>query len=902
MHRNPLRGHRPHRRRLTRPSGAAALTATALAAALLTPWSATAGTARAAEHVDNPFQGADAYVNPDYTSRVEQSADKEDDADLAARMRSVGGQSTAVWLDRIAAIEGGAANDGRLGLTGHLDKALAQKQPGTPMTATFVVYDLPGRDCSALASNGELPLTEAGLERYEKEYIDPIADALADPKYADLRITTVIEPDGLPNLVTNLSDPECAQAKASGLQVKAVQYALDKLHALPNVYTYLDAAHSGWLGWDDNLKGVVDLYTETARGTKAGLDSVDGVVTNVSNYTPTTEPHLDDPDLTVGGQALKSAKFYEWNPNFDEADYADALRTSFAAAGWSDGLGVLVDTSRNGWGGADRPGGASGDTADAYVTSGRVDRRTDRGNWCNQQGAGLGARPQGAPADAPGVDAYLWVKPPGESDGSGEDIDNGEGKRPDPNCDPDFTTPKGVKTGALPDAPLAGHWFDAQFAMLVKNAYPAVSTAPSTKATQASYSTKTAAADGDDWLHTDGAQVVDEQGDPVWMTGTNWFGFNTTERVFHGLWSANLETITRQMAERGLNTIRVPLSTQLVLEWQAGRAAVSSAVNTYENPDLKDKTTLEVFDRFLELCKTYGIKVMLDVHSAEADNSGHMYPVWWKGAITSEDFYRAWEWLADRYKNDDTVIAADVKNEPHGKQTESPRAKWDDSTDEDNWKNACQTAGRRILAINPHLLVLCEGIEIYPRDGENWQSTNEADYHFNWWGGNLRGAADHPVDLGKDQDQLVYSPHDYGPAVFRQPWFEGDWNKDTLTEDVWQPNWYYLQDRGTAPLLIGEWGGRLDGADNQKWMTALRDFITEHRINQTFWCLNPNSGDTGGLLKDDWKTWDEEKYAFLEPALWQSDGRFVGLDHAVPIGGVGSRTGLTPRQVSGRSD
>lgn len=126
MHRHQAHRHPPHRRRLTSLPGAAVLTATALAAALLTPWSATAGTARAAEHVDNPFQGADAYVNPDYTSRVEQSADKEDDADLAARMRSVGGQPTAVWLDRIAAIEGGAANDGRLGLTGHLDKALAQ--------------------------------------------------------------------------------------------------------------------------------------------------------------------------------------------------------------------------------------------------------------------------------------------------------------------------------------------------------------------------------------------------------------------------------------------------------------------------------------------------------------------------------------------------------------------------------------------------------------------------------------------------------------------------------------------------------------------------------------------------------------------------------------------------------
>ena len=89
-----------------------------------------------------------------------------------------------------------------------------------------------------------------------------------------------------------------------------------------------------------------------------------------------------------------------------------------------------------------------------------------------------------------------------------------------------------------------------------------------------------AAGAGTDWLHTEGNRIVDKQGNRVWLTGANWFGFNATERVFHGLWSANLDTITRQMAERGINIIRVPISTQLLLEWKNGQAAVSSAVNT----------------------------------------------------------------------------------------------------------------------------------------------------------------------------------------------------------------------------------------------------------------------------------------------------------------------------------
>ncbi|MFJ6793973.1 cellulase family glycosylhydrolase [Streptomyces sp. NPDC091268] len=404
---------------------------------------------------------------------------------------------------------------------------------------------------------------------------------------------------------------------------------------------------------------------------------------------------------------------------------------------------------------------------------------------------------------------------------------------------------------------------------------------------------------GDDWLHTSGNKIVDKNGDEVWLTGANWFGFNAGERVFHGLWSGNITDITKSMADRGINLVRVPISTQLLLEWKNGQATVPSGVNNYANPEIAGKTSLEIYDYWLALCKQYGIKVMLDVHSAEADNSGHVYPVWWKGTVTTEQFYAAWEWVTARYKANDTVVAMDIKNEPHGKANETLRAKWDGSTDQDNFKYACETAGKRILAINPNVLVLCEGIEVYPRAGVNWSSTTATDYYSTWWGGNLRGVRDHPVDLGADSDQLVYSPHDYGPLVYAQPWFTGDWNRTTLERDVWDPNWLYLHKENKAPLLIGEWGGFLDNGPNEKWMKALRDLIVERRIHHTFWCLNPNSGDTGGLLLGDWKSWDEAKYALLKPSLWQHGGKFVSLDHEVPLGGAGSTTGISLGEVYG---
>lgn len=75
-------------------------------------------------------------------------------------------------------------------------------------------------------------------------------------------------------------------------------------------------------------------------------------------------------------------------------------------------------------------------------------------------------------------------------------------------------------------------------------------------------------------------------------------------------------------------------------------------------------------------------------------------------------------------------------------------------------------------------------------------------------------------------------------------------------------------------------------------MTALRDLIVENGLHQTFWVLNPNSGDTGGLLLDDWVTWDQTKYNLLKPALWQFNNKFVSLDHQIRLGGIDSTTGI----------
>lgn len=392
---------------------------------------------------------------------------------------------------------------------------------------------------------------------------------------------------------------------------------------------------------------------------------------------------------------------------------------------------------------------------------------------------------------------------------------------------------------------------------------------------------------GDDWLTTDGDRIVDQNGTEVWLTGCNWFGYNTGSNIFDGVWACNMRDSLDSIADHGFNLLRIPMSAELLLQWKNGEYPQANFNHAY-NPELESMNSLEIFDYVLDICAADGIKVMIDIHSLPTDAMGHMLPMWYSDTMTVEDYYEALDWLSARYANNDTIIAYDLKNEPHGKASEPEHAIWNDSEDPNNWRYVAQTAGNIILDNNPHALIVIEGIQIYPLDPQsnNFTSTDDEDYYNSWWGGNLRAVADYPIDFGSPERnaQIVYSPHDYGPTVYMQPWFEGGFTYESLYEDYWHDSWLYIDEAQIAPLLIGEWGGFMTG-DNLTWMTYMRQLIAEYHLNHTFWCFNANSGDTGGLVLDDFTTWDEDKYEFVREVLWQdADGNFVGLDHAVPLG------------------
>jgi len=337
------------------------------------------------------------------------------------------------------------------------------------------------------------------------------------------------------------------------------------------------------------------------------------------------------------------------------------------------------------------------------------------------------------------------------------------------------------------------------------------------------------------YFSTSGSKIVDADGQEVRLTGINWFGMETGTYAPHGLWIRNWETMLDWIAALGYNTIRLPFGNEMFeptsrpngIDWKA-------------NPDLKGLTGIQVMDRIIAGAGERGLKVILDRHRPSSEAQAKL----WYTAKCSEDRWIAdWKMLAQRYLGNDVVIGADLHNEPAGDAT------WGTGDLKTDWRLAAERAGNAILSVNPHWLIIVEGIE---KRGNQWF----------WMGGDLSGVAEAPVRLTVP-NKLVYSAHDYGPGVFNQGWFNDPAFPANLPQ-VWDKHWGYIAKQGIAPVLLGEFGGKSVGVDKEGvWQRSLLDYLKKNGISYTYWAINPNSGDTGGLLLDDWLTVNKEKQAML---------------------------------------
>ena len=324
----------------------------------------------------------------------------------------------------------------------------------------FVAYNIPFRDCAQYSAGGATSVAEYTA------WIDGVVEGIGDSP-----AVVILEPDGLgiipwyTNIDGNLewcqpaeADPDTAAAE----RFEMLNYAVDELAALPATAVYLDGTHNGWLNVGD----------ASDRLAKAGVAKANGFFLNVSNY------HYTENLEQYGAWISKCLAGFEgrygecpnqyWNGGPEGTAIADllgawtgvglsssgawsdtatdpALNTSGINARYEGIEGVahfVIDTSRNGQGPWTPPAGVYPDAQD----------------WCNPPGRGLGARPTTDTGNAL-VDAYLWVKIPGESDGQCARGLGGTGT-----VDPEW----GVVD------PGAGRWFRQQAAQLIQLADPPV--------------------------------------------------------------------------------------------------------------------------------------------------------------------------------------------------------------------------------------------------------------------------------------------------------------------------------------------------------------------------------------------------------------------------------------------
>ena len=294
----------------------------------------------------------------------------------------------------------------------------------TKTVPVLVAYDVPGRDCSQYSSGG------AGSDAAYQAWIDGFVKGLGNTN-----AIVIIEPAGLANLPSDCPSAYPGQdiAALTAGRIADIKYAAESIESKDsNSLVYLDAGHSAW-------HSVADAAT---RLEEAGVADVQGFSLNTSNYQYTA--NLDfygtwisdclayTEKVVVGDYASCGDMYWSGGPAnnwtgvalsaygvWSETATDPTLNTAGIDSRYASILGTttptahfIVDTSRN----ANGPNNMSGYANAPYNQPANVVSSLAAGNWCNPPGAGLGLLPT-THTGVPLVDAYLWVKTPGQSDG-----------------------------------------------------------------------------------------------------------------------------------------------------------------------------------------------------------------------------------------------------------------------------------------------------------------------------------------------------------------------------------------------------------------------------------------------------------------------------------------------------
>jgi endoglucanase len=363
------------------------------------------------------------FVPPAHSGAVQQIAElvKANASRDAAVMTAMTSVPQAVWFKK------GSPEEVRGEVANTIARAATVQ--AVPILAEF---NRPYRDCAGFSGGGAKDTVA-----YEA-WIDGFAAGIGNE-----RAIVIVEPDSVGFLPNHRSldgtldpcRPTVTDGKGNTVMAPGatpeeayaqVGYAAQRLHqAAPNAVVYLDGGHANWL----------PVGEAAFRLWKSGVLGAQGFATNVSNFRTTEHSiaygtwiskciyYATELDQAKGTPAafrrcanqpmhsladdpaawVDTKRWYETyvDPTLAKGDAAASL------------VHFVIDTSRNGHGPLviDRYG------EPPYNQPSSVLAGLSTGAWCNPPGLGLGLRPT-TQTGVPLVDAYVWIKTVGESDGS----------------------------------------------------------------------------------------------------------------------------------------------------------------------------------------------------------------------------------------------------------------------------------------------------------------------------------------------------------------------------------------------------------------------------------------------------------------------------------------------------
>jgi endoglucanase len=307
------------------------------------------------------------------------------------------------------------------------------------------------------------------------------------------------------------------------------------------------------------------------------------------------------------------------------------------------------------------------------------------------------------------------------------------------------------------------------------------------------------------------------------IKGINYFGFESDCHAPQGLWVHDLDYYLDFLKNNNFNAIRLPFSYE-------------TALHLDDPPKLECLTQIQdqhckssignMLECFFIKAKKRNIFILLDFHTINGIITETPY-----GNLQQHDFLYAWDLILERFIDYPNLLGLDIKNEPHGSLS------WNEWSDIVN--NFINHVQQRFPTYNG--LFFVEGVEMK-----------------SCWGGSFQDIKKKNTFIQHiKQHKIVFSPHVYGVSVTGEKTFIGRFDQFE--------SWFgFLHKIYDSAIIIVEAGGHYNTLQDIEWHERYAEYLKNIQQTSNFYfCLNPNSLDTGGLLNDDWTTPNNHKLKFL---------------------------------------